>query len=221
MQIKGIQNEIIDTLLAVMMPVRYLFENNTTGVEAPPHLLDNIPDWPLKNTFLNSFLTVVVNKEIIPAYTPMGGEWWARKATSGYANVCRVNLHQITNEAELADAYTNLVVPCLLAYNKRKGQLPVMLVFSLAALIRFYGDYLCRHPHQRNRNMLELMDKLWERYPGTTESYRLMVRTVLGFEPYWGQDMSVIPGLTETVAQHLMCIHSEGFVVALRKVVRR
>ena len=171
MQIKTIQNEIIDTLLAVMIPVRYLFENNTTGVEAPPHLLDNIPEWPVKNTFLNSFLKTVVRKEVIPAYTPMGSEWWAMKATSGCANVCIANLHQITNEEELADAYVNLVVPCLLAYEKRRGQLPGMLVFSLAVLIKFYGDYLCRRPHKRNGNMLELMDKLWERYPDSPDSY--------------------------------------------------
>ena len=221
MQIKTIQNEIIDTLLVIMMPVRYLFENNTTGVEAPPHLLDDIPDWPLRNVFLNSFLKGVVSKEIIPAYTPMGSEWWEMKTTSGYANVCRANLHWITEEEELATGYADLVVPCLLAYEKRRGKLPKRLVFSIAALIRFYGDYLCRRPHKRSGNMLELMDKLWARFPDSPDGYLFMARTALCFEQYWGHNLGLIPGLQEAVAQHLMRIHDEGFTVGLRKVVEK
>ena len=215
MQIKSIQNEIIDTLLAVMMPVRYLFENNTTGVEVPPYLLDKIPDWPLKNVFLKG----VVSEEIIPAYRPVGSDWWAMKSASGYANVCKRNLHWISEERELAAGYADLVVPCLIGFEKRERELPQRLVFSLAALMRFYGDYLCRRPHKRTGNMLELMDKLWEGFPNSLDSYRFMAHTVLCFEQYWGQDLSLIPGLAETVAQHLVCMHQEGFTVALRKVV--
>jgi tagaturonate reductase len=99
--------------------------------------------------------------------------------------------------------YKVRVLPSVLEYKKRTGKLPENLLYSLAALIRFYkgewqGDII---PLNDSPDILEFFKKAWQH-----QHIDATVQAVLANEAFWGQDLNQIDGLQERVAHALIQI---------------
>ena len=83
------------------------------------------------------------------------------------------------------------VLPSILEYHKRSGSLPENLVFSLAALLRFYkGEWEGEKiPLNDSDDVLEFFKDAWESYEDGE-----FVKKVLANESFWGEDLSTIDG---------------------------
>lgn len=117
--------------------------------------------------------------------------------------------------------YETRVLPSLVEYHKQKGELPKKLVFSLAAMIRFYkGDRNGEEiPVQDNADILDLYKEAWNLYDGTEASLENVVRTVLAYESNWKMDLTQISGLVEQTTKYLQVIKKEGMEKAIKEVM--
>ena len=99
------------------------------------------------------------------------------------------------------------VLPSLLEYIQIQKELPMHLVFSFAALIRFYkGSWNGKDlPVNDDATIVNALKNTWE-----TNDYQQLAKEVLANQKYWDTDLSSIPGLSAAVAAALMCIDQQG-----------
>ena len=98
------------------------------------------------------------------------------------------------------------VLPSILEYYKRKGSLPENLVFSLAALLRFYKGEWKGEPIPLNDSVdvLEFFKNAWDNYDDGK-----FVEKVLSNEIFWGENLAKIEGLIEKVERDLERLNTE------------
>ena len=115
--------------------------------------------------------------------------------------------------------YRARVLPSLLEYNKRKGELPTTVTFSLAALIAFYKN------DKRGSDTYELSDDApildffkdaWAKDAGNLGT---LVQNTLARDDFWGQDLNKVAGLTDAVTKHLTSIMTDGIQSAVKALV--
>jgi len=97
------------------------------------------------------------------------------------------------------------VLPSVLEFKKRTGKLPLDLLYSLAALIRFYkgewhGDVI---PLNDSPEILNFFKVAWQE-PDLQE----VVHKVLSNESFWDQDLTRIDGLADEVTRSLKQIEN-------------
>lgn len=104
------------------------------------------------------------------------------------------------------------VLPTLLTYVDRKGALPSVITFSLAALIAFYKG----GSRQVDGTAYEVSDdpeivgffaKGW-----AAGDIPKLVENTLANESFWGQDLNQVKGLTEAITNHLQIIETQGIL---------
>ncbi|MGC6430029.1 MAG: tagaturonate reductase [Jejuia sp.] len=113
--------------------------------------------------------------------------------------------------------YKTRVLPSVLEYIKRKGELPQRLLFSLAALIAFYkGDRNGEDiPLKDDQSALDFFETQW-----ATGDIAAVAKTTLENTDFWGQDLTQYDGLLEAVSQNLEDIVSNGMESALQNFVK-
>ncbi len=127
--------------------------------------------------------------------------------------------------------YATRVLPSLEGYFERKGRLPVILSFSMAALIALYrgrpegGTMSCRREEgdfvlRDDPPVLEFFGSLWASCDNSRESLLLLVEKVLGSDLLWERDLNKIPGLAARVAANLERIVHQGMKKAVAWIVR-
>lgn len=94
--------------------------------------------------------------------------------------------------------YKVRVLPSVLAYISTKNELPKRLLYSLAALIRFYkgewkGETL---PVNDTTEILKFFKSAWS----SNDSVHA-AKLTLGNTDFWGQDLNEIPGITKYVTE--------------------
>lgn len=104
------------------------------------------------------------------------------------------------------------ILPQLLAYRERQGELPPRLTFALAALITFYrgernGE---SYPLQDDAHWLERYSALWLGVKDNTVSLSELVTVVLSDAGHWEQDLTQVPGLAAQVTQQVQTIVERG-----------
>jgi tagaturonate reductase len=107
--------------------------------------------------------------------------------------------------------YKVRVLPSVLEYHKRTAKLPANLLYSLAALIRFYkgewqGNVI---PLNDAPEILDFFKTVWEKQDGDK-----VAQNVLANESFWGQDLNKVKGLTAAVTEALQQIESGAKVFA-------
>ena len=117
------------------------------------------------------------------------------------------------------------VLPSLLDYVRIRGELPQVLAFSLAALLRFYrieldgegkayGSYRgIRYPVSDSPEVLAFFAEHAER------TGKEAVVRALGKTDFWGMDLNTIPGLAELVAKDLERIDGDGIRDAVKAIL--
>lgn len=106
------------------------------------------------------------------------------------------------------------VLPSLLAYQEKFGELPPQLTFSLACLIRFYkgewqGEAL---PVRDEPQIEEFFQELW-----ALADYDEIAGKALANRALWDMDLNRVPGLTASVAKALKWMDALGIEGGLRK----
>ncbi len=122
-------------------------------------------------------------------------------------------------------------LPSLLGYVKKEGKLPVVLPFSLAALISFYeGTEYEGTALVGNRNgekylindspeVLEKFASLYKAsYKDNKEKAEKIAKAVLSETSWWGEDLTAVAGLEAVVAKHLENIWTNGMTKAIESL---
>lgn len=130
--------------------------------------------------------------------------------------------HLISISLNSISKFKTRVLPSILAYQRRKGTLPTALVFSFAALIRFYkGSYQGKAiPLKDDPVTVTFIQELWAICDGSEAGIRLLVEKVLAWQEAWGQDLCQVLGLLERLTGHLLSIEEIGMKKTLEGVIR-
>ena len=113
--------------------------------------------------------------------------------------------------------YKTRDLPGLKTYLERKGELPKGLVLGLAAIIIYYkggkrGDV--EIVPDDDATIVALLKELW-----ASGDVHKIAEGVLGAEFIWGENLNLIPGLTDLVAEDLGLILDEGMRAAVRAII--
>ena len=113
--------------------------------------------------------------------------------------------------------YKTRDLPGLKTYLERKGELPKGLVLGLAGIITYYkggfrGDV--EIVPNDDAAIVELLRNLW-----ATGDVRKVAEGVLAAEFIWGEDLNVVPGLTDLLTANLEQIQNEGMRAAVKTVI--
>lgn len=124
------------------------------------------------------------------------------------------------------------VLPSITEYYRLNGTLPAKLTFSLAALITVYkkgkvdgsgmkairpkGEFVMKD----DLWALEFFEQAWSGFDGSREAAGKVAVAVLKNSRLWGQDLSVISGLVELVAEYLYDIDGRGMKDTVSGLVR-
>jgi tagaturonate reductase len=118
--------------------------------------------------------------------------------------------------------YKTRNLPSLLEYHKRSGVLPDSLIFSLAALMVFYrGKRNNENIRLQDDNcVLDLFARQWHDCGESPEEVKKLAGNILSDKALWGQDLTLIDGLTAKVAGYLSDILEKGMTGALSKLIK-
>lgn len=116
-------------------------------------------------------------------------------------------------------------MPSLLGYVDRFGKLPEHLTFSLAALMAFYhgteirDNALIGHRDGQEYSILDDMAVLEFFRDNCEKDIKTFVTAFLGNESFFGQDLTQVAELTDTVAGYLEDIKMNGMRAALCRIL--
>ena len=189
-----------------LVPVAYLYGIDTVR-EA------------MENSDINNFIENAINQEIIPALDMDKKELIEFKEAVIKRFRNPYVKHMLIDIAlNSTSKYKTRILPQVLEYNKRTGKLPQRLLFSLAALIRFYkgvrenGDAINLRD---DKQFLDMYADLWSNFNG---DYKHIAETVLGMKSHWEVDLNTIPEMTDTVTLYLEKIDTLGVKEALKEI---
>lgn len=195
---------ILNGAHTAMVPVSYLYGIDTVR-EA------------MENDDIRNFIELAIDKEIIPALDMDEKELKEFKdaVVNRFKNPYVKHMLMDISLNSMAK-YKSRILPQVLETYKRTGKLPKRLLFSLAALIRFYkgvrenGDAI---QLRDDKHHLDMYADLWQE-----NNYENIAKSVLGLENHWDMDLNSVEGMTELVAKYLENIDKNGVKKALEEV---
>ena len=127
--------------------------------------------------------------------------------------------HQVTSiMLNSFPKYQTRDLPGLKTYLERKGPLPKGLVLGLAAIITYYKGGVRADGAEIVPNdapeIMQLLNDLW-----ATGCTRKVSEGVLGAENIWGEDLNLIPGLTDAVKGYLDDIQEKGMMEVVKSIL--
>ncbi|MCR5288833.1 MAG: tagaturonate reductase [Treponema sp.] len=186
------------------------------------------------NADAQKFMHDVIFNEIIPS---IDGD---QEDLKGYAQDVWTRFQNPFNPHRLIEISLNSIakywtrcLPSITQYIAKKGAVPNLLSFSLAALIAFYNGTEIKkdekgvtyleskresgvYPNKDTMPVLEFFAKL----NSETKDAKVIANRVLSNEEFWKEDLTKYAGLESAVASHLAAIQSKGMKVALAEVVK-
>lgn len=193
-----------------MVPVAYLYGLDTVK-EAVDHEV------------VGAFVKGAIFDEIIPAmdFLKEESESFASDVLDRFRNPF-IKHYLISISLNSMSKFETRVLPSILDYIEKNGELPKKLSFSLAALIRFYkgernGEKI---KLSDNPEYLDMFSKLWSEYDdGDDEYLAYIVETVLGIESLWNMNLNEIEGFKDLVTKYLISIEKNGIEKALKEIL--
>jgi tagaturonate reductase len=179
---------ILNGAHTAMVPVAYLY-----GLRTVRESVENPVIW--------NFIKRVIYKEIIPTLDlpPSELKQFADDVLERFRNP--YIKHELSSIAlNSISKFKTRVLPSIMEYISRHKKLPENLLFSLAALIRFYkGDFNGEKlPVQDSPDIIDFFNAVWKQ----TDLHEI-AREVLNNENLWGVNLNELPGVTESVARSL------------------
>lgn len=195
---------ILNGAHTAMVPASYLYGIDTVR-EA------------MENDDIRNFIELAIDEEIIPALDMDEKELKEfKEAVINRFKNPYVKHMLMDISLNLMAKYKSRILPQVLETYKRTGKLPKRLLFSLAALIRFYkgvrenGDII---QLRDDRHHLDMYEDLWQE-----NNYENIVKYVLGLKSHWDIDLNSVDGMAELVTKYLENIDKNGVERALEEV---
>ena len=186
---------------------------------------------------IKAYMEKGLYEEIIPTLDLPENELldFAKAVSERFANPF-IRHYLLSISLNSTSKFKTRVLPSITEYVKRKGKIPQVLTFSLAALIVFYrGTEMSGNSLKGNRmagaeggnqydinddkNVLELFRKIWKSYESGTMKIDELTSTVLSRTDMWGLDLNIIAGFTTAVAGYLQKIIVEGMAASLQQLI--
>ncbi|MCL1987044.1 MAG: tagaturonate reductase [Firmicutes bacterium] len=108
--------------------------------------------------------------------------------------------------------YKARVLPSILDYQKKKGELPTVLTLSFAALLAFYKGN--GHEVPDDSEIVNFFVEQWK-----TGNIAELVKAVCGRTDYWGQNLNELPNFAEKITEILQQIESNGMQAVIEKII--
>ena len=165
----------------------------------------------VEDSYCGSFIKKVIFDEVIPTLDSPENELkqFATDVLERFQNpFIRHELKSIALNS--ISKFKVRVLPTLLEYHKRTGTLPANLIFSFAALIRFYkgewkGESL---PVSDSSEVMAFFNEVWKH-----KDTGHVAKSVLSNAALWGADLTKIDGLGELVTEELQSFNKMGEIV--------
>ncbi|MFJ5408084.1 tagaturonate reductase [Pectobacterium punjabense] len=201
---------ILNGAHTALVPVAFLAGLDTVGES-------------MDDALIGKFVEKTIAEEIVPVLDLPHDELtsFAQAVLSRFRNpfiqhqLLSISLNGMTK-------FRTRILPQLLTYRERHGELPARLTFALAALIAFYrgersgeGDALQTYPLQDDAHWLERYSSLWAGVKENTVSLAELVNVVLRDADHWEQDLTQVPGLAAQVTEQLQTIVERGMRAAV------
>jgi tagaturonate reductase len=200
---------ILNGAHTTLVPVAYLYG------------LDTVRE-SIEEKTISKFIKQAIFEEIIPTLDLPADELkqFANDVIQRFLNPF-IKHYLISISLNSFSKYETRVLPSVLEYLKRKGELPVKLTFSLAALIEMYkgkrGDELI--PLKDDEDILDLLRSSWAAYDGNSAHLSTLVSKVLGYSKVWKMDLNQIADLNMQVTNHLKHIEEKGIHIAINELL--
>ena len=194
-----------------LVPVAYLYGLDTVGES-------------LENEVIGQYIKDVMYDEIIPTLDLPEEElkYFAGAVLERFANPF-VQHYLMSISLNSMSKFETRVLPTLLEYVNRNGQLPRKIVFSLAALIEFYkgkrGEEIIKLAD--DADILELYSEAWKNCDGSDAALEKLVSTILSYEKNWKMNLNNVSGLAVAVTDNLQTIERLGMRQAVKKVLNK
>lgn len=195
---------ILNGAHTAMVPVAYLYGIDTVR-EA------------MENEDIKEFIEKAIDTEIIPALDMDKKELikFKEAVIKRFQNpyvkhmLMDISLNSMSK-------YKSRILPQVLETYRITNKLPKRLLFSLAALIRFYKGVRENRDTinlKDDKHHLEMYQKLW-----STNNYRKIVEYVLALEKHWDINLNTVEGMTDLVTHYLENIDKYGVKKSLKEV---
>lgn len=202
---------ILNGAHSTLVPVAYLYG------------LDTVRE-SIEDKTLNKFINQAIFEEIIPTLDLPAEELdqFANDVLQRFLNPF-IKHYLISISLNSFSKFKTRVLPSILEYYKRKGVLPEMLTFSMAALIEFYKGKRGEEaiPLQDDQEILDFLQKEWTAYNGNEVTLFEFVFDVLALKDLWKKDLNHVQGLTKAVTRHLINIEKNGMKTAVKNLIRQ
>lgn len=195
---------ILNGLHTTMVPVGYLY-----GLET---VREAITD-----TVVGNYLKQALQQEIRPTLDLPEDELssFANDVLDRFRNpfikhrLLSISLNSISK-------YKVRVLPSVLEYINRNGNLPDHLLFSLASLIRFYkGEWKGSEiPLNDDQQVISFIQNAWE-----SGNYQKITHQILSNKAFWDRDLTQIDHFADRVGKYLQQIDTEGIEIPLRSLL--
>jgi tagaturonate reductase len=193
--------------------------------------IDTVKDC-MDDKLISTYMRKGIFDEIIPTLDLPENELaqYARDVLERFSNPF-IKHYLLSISLNSTSKFKTRVLPSILEYVDRRGEMPKILIFSLATLFAFYkGSEIRNNSLIGTRNgseykisddmpVLEAFKGFWDNFDGTKEGIELMVSKLLGKTDWWGSDLNEVKGLTDLVSKYLFNIVFFGIEKALKDVV--
>lgn len=179
----------------------------------------------MEDELIFRFMKATIFDEVIPTLT------LPREDLVAFANEVIVRFRNPYVKHALLSISLNSVskwrarcMPSLLSYIEKEGKLPAHLTFSLAALMAFYtgseirDGALIGHRDGQEYQILDDVGVLEFFAANSSRSAEEYTHAVLANRDFWGQDLSVLPGVEEAVISYISDIRALGMRPAMEKI---
>ena len=172
----------------------------------------------LQVDFLQDFLYHTLFDEIIPSidFNKKELEDYAQSVLERFSNPFII--HQLESiSLNSISKFKVRVLPSLLSYFKKESKVPKNLIFSLAALIYFYGKDVSKHNYQLHDDPknIKFFNSIWR----NNKNEKVVIETLSNAE-LWGENLVKIEPLKENLTQALNAITSHKKISEAYKVFK-
>ncbi|HKO15066.1 MAG TPA: tagaturonate reductase [Gemmatimonadaceae bacterium] len=201
--------------------------NGTHSIMAPVALLcgcETVGD-AMRDRLIAAFVHRALFQEMVPSAPVPDAEAFARDVLERFANpFIRHELAGITLQGT-----TKLrvrVVPSILGYAERTGEVPAALAFGLAAYLLFMRGTLHEQYRAAGRPLPadDEAGRVRARWDAQADeggaALHALARDACADDTLWGADLTRIPGFADAVAEHLVRAHRDGMRAALAALLR-
>jgi tagaturonate reductase len=176
----------------------------------------------VEHPVIGGFLRSALLNEIVPSVDVPGAEEFAREVMDRFANPF---LHHLLWDITLQGTtkFKVRVVPSILDYTRRTGEVPRALALGLAGFLAFQDGRLQAARRAAGQPVPadaagEALQERWRRISDAPGAVADFVRSVLADVELWGTDLSTVPGLSDLVSEYVATIRDRGPIAAIESV---